>query len=377
MPRFGSPKTSNTDDMGTKRDEEAQYNETQFEATAMVREDSNKGDHTPNDFSRRRKPWTAGKDNDGRVRFPEHEPTSLDVQSTHHVTTRPRSNPAASSPTGATASSSHASQGEKRFAKQVKAVRAGLFQKYVAETRDFLVDSDVSKLRTLPSTQLPSQHIGQVGHFQFSPDGQHLASCSWDRATYVWKLDDGPSVEFNVIGRLVHPGMPDVVDAGQLAWSPSGDQLLTKYRGSIALWNPLKNAYYQKHLVRRQHAHVQSVIWMPLGSGFLSVEWRVSRPDYHEEESTHHIPTLQETVLVKFDTTGRQMENHVHVMHWLQVWDLAVMPDEKRLVAVASLIQSPKEYRPVNTSHQKRIVVYNLETRQIESSEIKPNATDA
>ncbi|KAH7322145.1 hypothetical protein B0J17DRAFT_772855 [Rhizoctonia solani] len=367
MPRFSSPRVNNTDDVGTKADEEAQYDETRSETTVMAREDLNMGGHTPNDLSRKRKPWTTGKDYDGRVRFPEHELTSLDVRATHRVIPKPQSNSTIPSPTGATASNSHTSQGEKRFAKQVKAVRAGLFQKYVAETRDFLVDSDVSKLCTLPATRLPSQHIGQVGHFQFSPDGQHLATCSWDRVTYVWKLEDGPSIELNVIGRLVHPGMPDVVDAGQLAWSPSGDQLLTKYRGSIALWNPLKNVYYQKHLVRRQHAHVQSVVWMPLSSGFLSVEWRVSRPDYHEEESTHHTIILQETVLVRFDTTGRQMEEHMHTMHWLQVWDLAVMPDEKRLVAVASLIQSPKKYRPINTSHQKRIIVYNLETKQIES----------
>jgi hypothetical protein len=41
-----------------------------------------------------------------------------------------------------------------------------------------------------------------------------------------------------MMGRLVHPGIPDVADVGRVAWSPTGDQLVTQYRGSIALWNP-------------------------------------------------------------------------------------------------------------------------------------------
>ncbi|KAG8681137.1 hypothetical protein FRC11_001521, partial [Ceratobasidium sp. 423] len=122
--------------------------------------------------------------------------------------------------------------------------------------------------------------------------------------------------------------MPDVVDVGRVAWSPTGDQLLTIFRGSIALWNPLKNAYYQKHLARRQH--VQAVVWMPLGTSFLSAEWRISSPDSEAEDSLQHTPMLQGSMLVKFDTTGRQMDNHTYILDGLQLWDLTVMPDETR-----------------------------------------------
>ncbi|CAE6531859.1 unnamed protein product [Rhizoctonia solani] len=369
-------------------DEEARFGETEYgispSSLPMIAfgVDSSTRDHGHNDFSRRRRTWTLARENEDRIPFPEHGPTSLDV-SALNTDTGPPNSPTAPSPSHATASGSHAPQGEKRFAKQAKAVRAGdrkhailvyhltfgllqgLFQKYVEETRDFLVDSDVPKLRTLLSAQLPSQHIGQVGHLQFSPDGQHLATCSWDRTAYVWKVDDGASMEFKVIGRLVHPGMPDVVDVGRVAWSPTGDQLLTIFHGSIALWNPLKNAYYQKHLVRRQH--VQSVIWMPLSTSFLSAEWQVSSADPEAEDSLQHTPALQGSVLVKFDTTGRQLDNNTHVLDCLQVWDLAVMPDETRVVVVASLIQSRKKYKPINASHQKRILIYNLDTKQIES----------
>ncbi|CAE6376660.1 unnamed protein product [Rhizoctonia solani] len=223
------------------------------------------------------------------------------------------------------------------------------------------------KLRTQLMSKLPSQHIGQAGHLQFSPDGQHVATCGWDRAAYVWKGQNEnaeSSMEFKIIGRLVHPGMPDVADVRQVAWSPSGDQLVTQYRGSIALWNPKKNLYYQKHIVRRQY--VQSVLWMPLGSGFLSSEWQISQ-DMQAKEPMNHATTIQGSVLVQFDNAGRQVEDQTHVLSWLQIWDLSIMPNEKKLVAVASLIQSREGHKPINANHQKRILIYNFETRTVES----------
>jgi hypothetical protein len=56
------------------------------------------------------------------------------------------------------------------------------------------------------------------------------------------------------------------------------------------------------------------------------------------------------------DTAGRKVENRTYILERLQVWDLSIMPDEKKLVAVASLIRSRGGYEPINANHQKRIL---------------------
>ncbi|KAF8702941.1 negative gluconeogenesis, partial [Rhizoctonia solani] len=296
----------------TKADEEAQRDEVQYGA---MPENPIVGECSRSKPPRRRYPWPVRTESGGQNQPTKPASVSLDNQTSGDVTMS-LNHPMALSPTSAIPSVTYVAQGERRFSRQVgsglNAIRAGLFQRSLVGTQDFLVDVGVGmpKLRTQLVLKLPSHHIGQVGHLQFSPDGQSFATCSWDRAAYVWKIqkeEPGNSTEFKMLGRLVHPGMPDGTDIGRVIWSPSGQQLVTQYRGSIALWNPMK------------------------------------------------------------DVTGRQVASQTYKLYWLQVWDLAIMPDEKRVVTVASLVQSQNEYRPINTEHQKRILVYNLETGTTES----------
>ncbi|QRW23272.1 WD40 repeat protein [Rhizoctonia solani] len=349
----------------TKADEEAQRDEVQYGA---MPENPIVGECSRSKPPRRRYPWPVRTESRGQNQPTKPASVSLDNQTSGDVTMS-LNHPMALSPTSAIPSVTYVAQGERRFSRQLNAIRAGLFQRSLVGTQDFLVDVGVGmpKLRTQLVLKLPSHHIGQVGHLQFSPDGQSFATCSWDRAAYVWKIQNeepGNSTEFKMLGRLVHPGMPDGTDIGRVIWSPSGQQLVTQYRGSIALWNPMKNMYYQKHAVRRQH--VQSVVWMPSGSGFLSTEW-IPSLEIQSREPISQAAALRGSELVKFDVTGRQVASQTYKLYWLQVWDLAIMPDEKRVVTVASLVQSQNEYRPINTDHQKRILVYNLETGTTES----------
>jgi WD repeat-containing protein 26 len=86
-------------------------------------------------------------------------------------------------------------------------------------------------LRNLaPSTHL-FDHPSPIRHLAFSPNGEFLASCSWDKATIIWKVDN----PFQVHRRLEHiMGV-----AGQVAWSPNGRLLLTKLHKSIRIWDAM------------------------------------------------------------------------------------------------------------------------------------------
>jgi WD40 repeat protein len=92
-------------------------------------------------------------------------------------------------------------------------------------------------LRTLRSSQMLGEHVALVKHLQFSPDGQFLATCSWDRTALIWRVGSGPSDEFVVTHKLLHTSRIGGF-VGQVAWSPNGDQLLTKQLKSIKMWNP-------------------------------------------------------------------------------------------------------------------------------------------
>lgn len=97
------------------------------------------------------------------------------------------------------------------------------------------IQTYVPMLRTLRYRQLLAEHVALVKHLQFSPDGRFLATCSWDRTALIWRVGSGPSDDFVVMHKL-EAGIGGFV--GQVAWSPSGDQLLTKQHRSIKLWNP-------------------------------------------------------------------------------------------------------------------------------------------
>lgn len=100
----------------------------------------------------------------------------------------------------------------------------------------------IPALRQLRATQYIDAHHGLVRHLQFSPDGKWLATCSWDRTAIIWKVGDPFSQH-----RVLSHGSAGFV--GQVAWSPSGTQLLTKLLRSVRVWNPevRQSPYYTLH----------------------------------------------------------------------------------------------------------------------------------
>ncbi|KAG8756476.1 hypothetical protein FRC11_005278, partial [Ceratobasidium sp. 423] len=216
----------------------------------------------------------------------------------------------------------------------------------------------VPTLRTMRCSQLLMEHMALVSHLQFSPDGKLLATCSWDGTALIWRVGTGSLGEFELRHKLPHP-----VQFGgfinQVAWSPNGSQLVTKQTNSIKLWNP-ETGVHVITIDRRRD--VQAITWMPKGSRFLSIEWKTGSSQAGKR--MYHMENILGSDLVILGTDG---SHHLgHYIPRLQVWDVVVVPNEERVVAVATLLRSERDRRPVKSRHEKRILIYNLRTKEIE-----------
>ncbi|KAH7099699.1 WD40 repeat-like protein [Auriculariales sp. MPI-PUGE-AT-0066] len=89
------------------------------------------------------------------------------------------------------------------------------------------ITSARANLTRVKVTRIMPAHDALVRNLAFSPDGQLLATCSWDRASALLKASDlSPHRD------LTHPH--DFV--GQVMWSPNGSLLLTKLTSGINIW---------------------------------------------------------------------------------------------------------------------------------------------
>ncbi|KAG8689484.1 hypothetical protein FRC11_002371 [Ceratobasidium sp. 423] len=210
----------------------------------------------------------------------------------------------------------------------------------------------VPMLRTLHPGQLLNEHLGLVKHLQFSPNGQFLATCSWDRTALIWKVGSGPSMVVELMHSLVRNDQADGL-VTQVVWSPSGDQLLTKQRRCIRLWVPKTRVCW---ITIPRERDVQSIAWMPRsGSKFISVEWYTGS---QTEKHAYQPQNIEGSNLVVIDVGGGvgRMER-TYYLERLQVWDVKAMPDEERVVCVATLLQSRKNDQPINSRYEKRILI--------------------
>ncbi|CAE6430625.1 unnamed protein product [Rhizoctonia solani] len=83
------------------------------------------------------------------------------------------------------------------------------------------------------------------------------------------------------------------------------------------------------------------------------------------EKRVHHTENILGSDLVVVGTDG--VLHQAHHLPRLQVWDAAVTPNEKRLVAVATLHRSEQDHRTAKSRSEKRILIYNLRTQEIEN----------
>lgn len=177
-----------------------------------------------------------------------------------------------------------------------------------------------------------SPHQALVRHLQFSPNGRYLATSSWDRTSVIFKIgEDLSATDFVTAHRtLAHPqGF-----VGQVAWSPNGQQLLTKMNRGIKVWT---EDGVCKRTIDRGH-NVQSITWLPTGDAFLSVEG---------------------SYVVKLDTNGKILAEYK--LERMILHDVAVTPNCQRLLCVGTLTASSDGLQPKRSRAEKQIIVLNLE----------------
>ncbi|KAI0676285.1 WD40 repeat-like protein [Trametes maxima] len=190
----------------------------------------------------------------------------------------------------------------------------------------------VPKLRSLHPTQSFEAHLALVRHLQFSPNGKFLATSSWDRTSVIFKVGE----TFTSHRILAHPqGF-----VGQVAWSPSGNLLLTKLGRGVKVWT--EDGVCRRTIDRRRN--VQSITWLPDGEAFLSVEGSdVTKLD------------LNGTVLATYHFDRM-------VLH-----DVAVTQDNVRMVCVGTLTASADGFHPSKCRAEKQIIAYNMVKQEIEN----------
>ncbi|KAF8888546.1 hypothetical protein BD779DRAFT_1439978 [Infundibulicybe gibba] len=210
----------------------------------------------------------------------------------------------------------------------------------------------VPKLKSLETTQDLAAHQALVRHLQFSPDGRYLATSSWDRTSVIFRVGD-PFVSHRILAHA--QGF-----VGQVAWSPTGNLLLTKLGRGIKVWtaevrnsNNQYRKFNQSHLCPQdgvckktidRRAFVESITWFPGGEAFISVEG---------------------SDVTKLDLNGKVLDQY----HFgrMKLHDVAVTPDSTRLIGVGPLLASPTGLQPSKSRAEKRLVVYNMDTKQVEN----------
>ncbi|KAF8558609.1 WD40 repeat-like protein [Imleria badia] len=214
------------------------------------------------------------------------------------------------------------------------AVEPGRFPDPGMASHRVRVTGAVDKLKALDKSQELVPHGALVRHIRFSPNGKYFATSSWDRTTMIFCVNGGLTTHHRT---LVHVrGF-----VGQVAWSPNGKILLTRLTRAVKVWS--EDGVCKKTIERRNM--VQSIVWLPTGDAFLSVEG---------------------SEVVKLDLHGKVLD--IYSLGQVQLTNVAVTPDCCRLVGVGSLILHPSGPQPSpHIRVEKQIIVYNMQTRVRES----------
>ncbi|KLO19357.1 WD40 repeat-like protein [Schizopora paradoxa] len=204
----------------------------------------------------------------------------------------------------------------------------------VVKKRMDRVGRSLLMLKSMNPTTTLTTHDALVRHMQFSPDGYHLATCSWDKKAAIYHVND-----FNM--------PPIILDhneelLSQLAWSPAGDLLLCKMLRGVTVWS----SEGEKRKVIDRGRAIESVSWMPHGEAFLSVEGADVR---------------------KLDLEGNVLDDYPFAR--VTIHDVAVTKDSTRMICVASSTPQPDPDSPevVVDRKEEMILVYNLISKTTES----------
>ncbi|EGN95335.1 hypothetical protein SERLA73DRAFT_77375 [Serpula lacrymans var. lacrymans S7.3] len=216
------------------------------------------------------------------------------------------------------------------------------------------------RLKAMRVTQEVPAHQALVRHLQFSPNGKYLATSSWDRTSIIFRVGD-PFTSHRI---LVHTkGF-----IGQVAWSPSGNMVLTKLNRAIKIWT--EDGVCKKTIDRPRT--VQSIAWLPKGDAIVSVE--VNEFIKMDQVNKIYESRVEGSVVVKLDLHGKVLDTYQFGR--IKLNSVAVHPDCRRLIGVGPLLSSPSGLQPSKSRVEKRVIVYNMETKQSEHRSQTPVFND-
>ncbi|KAI6124581.1 WD40-repeat-containing domain protein [Pisolithus croceorrhizus] len=202
----------------------------------------------------------------------------------------------------------------------------------ISEIRGSRPSDLIPKLKALQMTEDLLVHSGLVRCLQFSPNGKFLATTSWDRTSAIFRVC--PQFESHRV--LAHvQGF-----VSQVAWSPSGDLLLTKLNRVVKVWT--EEGVFRRSINRK--ASIQAVTWLPSGDAFMTIEG---------------------SKIVKLDLNGKVLDKYS--FNRVLIHDFAVTPDSRRLLCVGPILSSPEGLQPSKSRVEKQLLVYNMQTKQVEN----------
>ncbi|KAI3605223.1 catabolite degradation [Moniliophthora roreri] len=256
------------------------------------------------------------------------------------------------------------------------------------------VSALVPKLTCLEATQDLAAHQALVRHLQFSPDGKFLATSSWDRTSVIFRVGQKPGEPPLTSHRILAHAKGFV---GQVAWSPTSDLLLTKLVRGIKVWTQVRlpcsswvlvwsisdstvgcrMAFVEEPLIVRRlssrlHGSQAEKVCSPgfvacLGCSDWLRSFLICRRKHGDSTGSKGNGTkISGGEIVK----GAHNPQVLGTYHFgsMKLHDVAVTPDCVRLLGVGPLLESPNGLKPSKSRVEKRLVVYNMETAQIEST---------
>ncbi|KAJ3551613.1 hypothetical protein NM688_g4603 [Phlebia brevispora] len=180
----------------------------------------------------------------------------------------------------------------------------------------------------MKTVELVVSHIDLVSNISFSPNGKFLVTASRDgsaagKSSRVFRL--------RVLEGVV----------GQLVWSTDESRLLLKTSDGVLIW---RSSSASSDLAIAREDPVHCVAWIPHEQTFVSVE---------------------SSSIVKLNMAGEEL--HKYELDELDIRHVAIMEDASRMVCVGILKASTGGLCPAKSPVEKQLLVYNLQSRDIES----------
>ncbi|KIJ59080.1 hypothetical protein HYDPIDRAFT_190627 [Hydnomerulius pinastri MD-312] len=216
------------------------------------------------------------------------------------------------------------------------------------------VSTSIEQLKALELSQEFFVHSALVRHVQFSPNGKYLATSSWDKTAVIFREGLVPDRTLMHVQGFV----------GQVAWSPNGRVLLTRFTRGIKVWS--EDGVFKKLIDRVRQ--VQAIVWLPRGDGNwhvpLIANW-CSFVDCVFELGSQWTGEKRRSCTMEAHQSVKILDTY-NFDH-MRISNITVTSDGVRLIGVGPSI--PPKDGPQPTRHakvEKRIIVYNMQTKRKE-----------